>query len=656
MRNSIETFSYDTSNLPENSSEQSSSAKTAEKEPFSQREVIEDFLKDYQKGNAKKLNSDQRERISSVLEDINESEGSMGGGKKLIEEIIGSRADQLNESFDKTVEAGSSQPKGEVILKFADADSRIFTYVDNILQSAMAEQDMGQAAEEFNTFKEYLLAAKNYAEIRGDNSVKNKAEDYLKQIKKAERLFKKQKQESVLDASSHRSESETLVGMGETKKISKEEQNPVSKESESSMALDDLMEHLKTSEAYESPKTKTADEAKKETETDNKEKIIFLNDKKKEIEIQLSKEEDPILKERLSEQKKKVSEEIIQLASQQPEFKNIKSEIEEEKEKEWQRGIAASGYQNMDNYKKWHENVFYNEVIKNSKMSDSQKETILKEGAVVVSNWPKTIELSRDDVAVAIEMKIDINQISGLSKWNPFSRKIRAGQKVFNNIEEFNNYLADGKKKLEAKDIQERINKRKSEIIEKNSGTIIDNKIGKLLEVLSPKEKPEEKILPVEERLGLLSTLRSKWNKANEIHSALKTGDYRCKIGPKKYLIGEDAKREMENKMTEFSEDIIAVAEKLSGRNLKKEAKKITGYKFDKDPEKQKEYRKWLTDETQKIFETAKNQIEKETGKKIKVAGPKKKLSETNERKFRGGIKKDAKIKPLINREEIEEE
>lgn len=382
-------------------------------------------------------------------------------------------------------------------------------------------------------------------------------------------------------------------------------------------------EKAKRAEESKAAKEHREPEAQKQ-EPPPREAIKSLFAEKREIESRLSKSEDKAEKEKLQKEKQGLSARIIEQASNLDEFKDIKNQIEQEQEREWEKGIAASGYKNMDNYKRWHENLYYDQAIKGSNLSQEQKEAILRNGSIIVSNWPKTIELEKEDVVVALKMGMDISQIKGDKWWNPFSRKIQAGDKIFDNVEQFNNYLKKGKAEKIDSEISERMQQRKQEIIEKSSGPIIDNKIRKIIEAISRSETAQSPKGIAEasaaERLKELGKIRSDWQKAREIHSALKDKNWKIKTQDGRLIIGSEAKAQMEQKFTELSEDIIKAASQTTGRNLKREALKATGYKLDKDPEKQKEYRKWLTDEVQKIFDEQKGKIETETGKKVIVA------------------------------------
>jgi hypothetical protein len=181
----------------------------------------------------------------------------------------------------------------------------------------------------------------------------------------------------------------------------------------------------------------------------------------------------------------------------------------------------------MDNYVKWHENIYYDEIIKGSNLSEKQKKEISEHGSIIVSNWPKTIELEKGDVAIALRMGIDINTIRGPRWWNPFSRKVQVGNKVFDNIGKLNEHFLQGKADKINGEIVDRVGIRKRENIEKiliRSSTTRYKKLMKSL--FGPKEAPNQE-KSVEEQAWLIGKNGGDWNKANEIHVALKDKNWK---------------------------------------------------------------------------------------------------------------------------------
>jgi hypothetical protein len=147
------------------------------------------------------------------------------------------------------------------------------------------------------------------------------------------------------------------------------------------------------------------------------------------------------------------------------------------------------------------------------------------------------------------------------------------------------------------------------------------------------KEKREEaEVLPVDKRMKLVNNLRNIWKDAEKIDKAVKTGKRIKTKNGKDYEFFdpkiEEQKQELIESREALSDEIIKIANQLTGRNLKQEAKEKTGYVFDKenlDEEKQKEFREWLTKEVKKIFADQIKKIEEQTEKKVRF---KKKVKE----------------------------
>ena len=145
---------------------------------------------------------------------------------------------------------------------------------------------------------------------------------------------------------------------------------------------------------------------------------------------------------------------------------------------------------------------------------------------------------------------------------------------------------------------------------------------------MEAKSEQTPKELSIDKKIGLFDYLKADLNRAKKIDQSLKTGK-RVKIENGEILDPKTQRGELEELKGYLSDDIIKYAGELSGVNLKKEAAKATGYKFDKDPEKQKEWRQWLTKEVNKIFKDTENYFTKTRGWKVKAG---------------------AKIKPVIKR------
>jgi hypothetical protein len=171
---------------------------------------------------------------------------------------------------------------------------------------------------------------------------------------------------------------------------------------------------------------------------------------------------------------------------------------------------------------------------------------------------------------------------------------------------------------------QERFQKNKSSAVDQ---FVLNRKIKEIQESLLLQQKQQRRQEKIEkagkisagDRLEIINDLRNKKSEAEKISKALKTGR---KIKTKKGEIMDpkNQKEELEKMKGALSDDIIRMAEQLTGRNLRKEAKLKTGYVPDKenpDKQKQKEFREWLTKEVKIIEEEQKKIIKVETGRPL---------------------------------------
>ena len=151
-------------------------------------------------------------------------------------------------------------------------------------------------------------------------------------------------------------------------------------------------------------------------------------------------------------------------------------------------------------------------------------------------------------------------------------------------------------------------------------------------ERLPEKEKAEtEKKLSNAEKLSLLQKLKEKWDEARKvkkeiarIQKALEAGEVEVKKG--KILFGKKVKTELQESLADqskmqkkLSKEIVGIAEKLSGRNLRQEAEEYTkieidGEELSKD-EKYKLYNDSLVEDIQDLFEDEVNKLRKAEGK-----------------------------------------
>lgn len=395
--------------------------------------------------------------------------------------------------------------------------------------------------------------------------------------------------------------------------------------------------------------------------------IKSLNEEKKKVEAQISVETDENVKIELLRQKRNICEQIIEAFSKKT-GKNIREEIKKEEQKQLEISVSASGFKNMENYERTMRDRYLNEIILASNLSSEQKNGLIKEGEIIVSNWPSIIVLDKEELSVCIRMGIDVNKIKG----SLFSKKIKIIKKgapnEADNLNDFEKILKASQEMAQInEEARQKIEQRKNEIIDKGVTDFVLNK--KVAEIMgsveedednkkweelekkwkegapefseNPKETRSLKIETPDDQLKNLESLRASWDQTNIISIALKENKKATLpdgevLDPNK----EEDRALLENAKNSLSDEIINIAGKISGRNLRKEAETAVNYDPDKkDLIKQKEFRDWLTKEVQKIYEKSIEELKivaQVSGKNIalKDIRPPQKIKEEIEKKY----------------------
>jgi hypothetical protein len=389
-------------------------------------------------------------------------------------------------------------------------------------------------------------------------------------------------------------------------------------------------EMKKQMEREKHPKKETEDKKSEEPKTpevkesDPKEILRALIDDREAVIAELSKESDPKKIETLREKKKDLSDIIIGSASKTL-GKDFNAEIEQDMEKDWPRFIAAKGFRNEEIYNQQIEKNQGDELIKRSNLSKDQELALLHGLEIRSTPFLRGVELSKKEVLGALAMGIDIKKVRYKGF---FSSKIVADGQVFENEDKFSEYLQAGIKKFEDKVLAKK-KAEKQAVFQQNREAFAEHKIQKLVEELKgkkqEKEKVKEKVVVVElpqtpeKKLETLNAIRFAWEQAEKVDNAIKTGK-KIEVSKGEFLYPKIQEKELIEAKGFLSDEIIKLAENLSGIKLKKEAAEKTGYGFDKNPEKQKKYQKWLTKKVREIYRNEILKLEKETGKKIKVS------------------------------------
>lgn len=386
-----------------------------------------------------------------------------------------------------------------------------------------------------------------------------------------------------------------------------------------------------------------------ETAIEKKENpIIVLNnliEEKRNVEREISKQgltgEN---KEKKTGIMRKIIEKGCEFLSRNPEEQEERRQALQEDE--WRNAMVAFGFKNEQSYEDRQKQIFiikeldgrYNDLIgrKDNGLSEKQKKALLdpKNGEINAGGLFGTffggLPIGKEDVAIAIDMGVDISRIR---RAGFLSKEILFGNEKFDDVNQFNEFIAKKRAEFVANEVFQKVQEKKREVLngDEVSQVIMEKQIQEIKnEIIAKQErekearreqKNQERIeeaeqLSEEEKTDYLKSLKGKWEKAKKINQFLKAGKYKCKTEDGRVLNDEEGKTEMENKKASISDEIIDIAGKISGRDLRQEANSATGYepKFG-DKEKQKLFRKWLTKEVQKIFKEQVDMLFKKTKK-----------------------------------------
>lgn len=348
-----------------------------------------------------------------------------------------------------------------------------------------------------------------------------------------------------------------------------------------------------------------------------------LDKKRQEVETQLSGDIDAETKKELQERKRQICLGIIEVESEK-QGKNLKEDLILEEQKQLNRYIKTSGFKNRETYEASYREKYYNDVILKSNLPNKQGVELSKHQQLT-TQWGRGpfgklcgIDLNKTEVAALIDAGINIQEISYK---HVFSGRIKVDQQEMSK-EQFEAFVLE-KYNLLAEKIRQATKEREEELIDKGGirDYVLAEKANGIIGALpdetpdvapefseNPDEDRETRSLKPEtpeEQLRNLNNLRNSWSQANKIFKALKENK-KIKVQEGEVLDPqkEEDRKELENAKDFLSDEIINIANRISGRNLRKEALNVTGYNpKKKDSEKQKQFRNWLTKEVQEIHD-----------------------------------------------------
>lgn len=407
------------------------------------------------------------------------------------------------------------------------------------------------------------------------------------------------------------------------------------KKGDESSAIDmfpDFPERAGTVESKEGRGEDTVTNKASETAIEKKEKglkteLNKLIKDRQEIDRELSHVEEKEARDVWLQRKEKKSREIIE---QECKVLGIDSKkefesVEAEKEKEWEKSVEAYGYNNKVSYEVARKEHFervelpkeYNELIKaNPHLSQGEKDFLIngKNGKIPAGGELhfRRVVLDKEDVALCSSLNINVHDIS-FGMWGLSSKVVIDGKRKreFKNLGEFNRFLAEEKEKLAEKKLEE-ANKKKKEDFVKGPITqlLMDKKIRELHARIEDQQKEKRRaarqekqkervemsgMLTDADREDLLMQFSGKWQEAVNNYTEIK------KVGRQLGAREDHIESRLQARNGKLSNEIIDIAELLSGRDLRKEASEKTG---------QEDYRKYLTEESKKIFDEQSKVVE----------------------------------------------
>ncbi len=383
-----------------------------------------------------------------------------------------------------------------------------------------------------------------------------------------------------------------------------------------------------------------------------------------QIEKELNRDMTPEQRNQHEERKRNKDLEIIrqECAVLGIPFEGHRKKLAMDNETAWQKAIRVTGYKDEQAFREAQRQYLlntngpegiraeFNALFQNTQyITDRQRRALLNgAGGLRVGGEFRPIDLTPADVAMCAMQGIDVNKIS--FGWFGLSNKIHIkgeSPRRFDNMEQFAKFLNDEREKFVADKLAERIEQKKQEyfdrvlapfllraeiqelhkkIVEKQNQQAQERQNKKAeaeaaaLQAREGRKQAAEKLRP-EERLPLLSEVMNIWKdatardrKLKEIEQAIATGNFSCETEDGTKLKGKEAKQAMElywSKMADerqaLSDKIIDIAEKLTGRDLKKEAQEATGYKpgvlaTQETLSLQAEYQKHLTDSARQVY------------------------------------------------------
>lgn len=300
----------------------------------------------------------------------------------------------------------------------------------------------------------------------------------------------------------------------------------------------------------------------------------------------------------------------------------------------YERAKLASNKKAMD--------ARYDGIIKDSFLPKPWQENLLKGGEITIGKG-RTISLGKEDAAVCLAAKLDLGKVKR-SIWGHLrlSDKFEIGGMKFADLKGFNDYIAQKKDEYLNKAAEERAEQRKQLTIEGSiRQTVLDQRIievnNQIVENLKVKQeqnkiqknkekeeakRSEAEALSPEDRFKKLNEMDAYYRKVKGTYKSLEAVRLgkRVKSGENTYFGLESSGKKLITLLHEYSDDVIRIAEELTGENIKRDAMISAGIDPEIGPQTKEEkaiFREKLTENVKAIFKEQAELVEKTTGKKI---------------------------------------
>lgn len=496
------------------------------------------------------------------------------------------------------------------VVRFAHPDEKIFDYIEETIKNAN-KNGIPLEDEELSIFEKYLDSAGKKAKDKKDKERGKKIAEDVKSCYKAKTapLSEVRPQPPISETiatrepvasepSSHDIEKQELpkpgsvdsVAVAEEKRIIEEKRIKAQKEAQDKLKNSETIDGSRPEEGTVAEiKPKEAEPAPPlpETAPEPGENLmaewIKLNNRKKEIIEELSENLAEGDRRKLEDEMKDVSWSMIRQGCKinGKNFEAAEKEVKDEIEKEWDIKIkeqfpAQTESESFKKHQEWEEfalandgtelSSLYDELIKESELSDKQKNALLgqKTGEIQVGR----MIFEKVDVAMLIKMKLDVD--NARHGFFGLSSKIIIDGKEFNDLFHFNKWIAEEKRKFIEEKAKVRAEERKQaaikQSIEQNS---LDSEIKKIYESFSKFSEESKNLIEglggkldtPEQRLEALWKLQQKEDEYRKLAAEIDKGS--------KPISELEAKRGEHKKLAAAMLELVNV---ISGRDIRAEA------------------------------------------------------------------------------------